>query len=180
MLLVFVIAAAFIYLFIGQTENALMVPINKLINAGTVSQQTAQAIAWNRNLTMALPILALIGAFVWSVIRGVGGRGDSYGGATFQSFFTGWIVLISCCLVGFMMSFTGGLVIDTLYTHLDNAGMIQSADISAEWNEAQASTMYQYINLYYLLCFLCPILGLAVFFQSIVRKTYGSRMTAGY
>lgn len=180
MLLIFIIVAAIVYLGVGQAENAVMEKANDLISQGKVSQQTKQAIEWNRNVTMALPILSLLGAFIWSVIRGVGGRGDSYGGATFQAYFTGWILLVLFCLVGFLMSFTGGLIIDSLYTGFDDAGLIQSPDISAEWNAAQESTMWTYVNFYYFICFLCPILGLLLFFQHMVRKTYGSRMTAGY
>lgn len=180
MLLIFLFVAAIVYLIIGQAENTVMDKVNAMITMGKVSQQTMQAIEWNRNLTMALPILSLLGAFIWSVIRGVGGRGDSYGGATFQAYFTGWVLLVMFCLVGFLASFMGGLIIDSLYTNLDNQGLIQSTDVSAEWNHAQASTMWTYINGYYLFCFCCPLLGLLLFFQHMVRKTYGSRMTAGY
>ena len=176
MLLTFIFIAAMIYLAIGGVENQFLDPMNKMINKGTISSQTQKAIEWNRTMTMALPVLALIGAFVWSVIRGVGGRGDSYGGATYQSFFSGYTMLILCCLVGFIMSFVGGIFIDTLYTSLDKQGLIQGDWMSADWKEVQSDTMWWPINFYYGLCAFVPLLGLFLFVQAIVRKTYGSRM----
>lgn len=180
MLLIFIFVAAIVYISVGQAENAVMDKVNDFISQGKVSLQTQQAIEWNRNVTMALPILSLLGAFIWSVIRGVGGRGDSYGGATFQAYFTGWVLLVLFCFCGFLLSFLGGFVIDSLYTGLDNANMINSTEVSTEWNTVQDETMWTYINGYYSLCFACPLLGLALFFQHVVRKTHGSRMTAGY
>jgi hypothetical protein len=176
MLLTFLFIAVMIYLAIGSVENQFLDPINTMINKGTISTQTKNAIEWQRNMTMTLPVLALIGAFVWSVIRGVGGRGDSYGGATYQSFHSGYTMLVLCCLVGFIMSFVGGVFIDTLYTGLDKRGLIQGDDMPEDWKIVQADTMWWPINGYFTLCFLTPLLGLFLFIQSIVRKTYGNRM----
>jgi len=181
MLVVFLFVAAIIYLAVIQVDNQILGIFNEQIADGTVSTQTSQAVNFNRQVGMYLPVLSLLGAFIWSVIRGVGGRGDSYGGATFQSFFTGWILLVLFCTVGFVMAFLGGMVLDNFYTSLDNAGLIDNPDVMTQkWADAQQSTMWTFVNGYYTLCYLCPIGGLVIFFQHIVRKTYGSRYTAGY
>jgi len=77
------------------------------------------------------------------------------------------------------MSFLGGYLIDTLYTELDKANMIQGTMITPEWNQAQQSTMFGFVNLYFGLCYITPCIGAVVFFQAIVRKTQGSRYTQG-
>lgn len=176
MLLTFLFIAVMIYLAIGGVENQFLEPINTMIGKGTISTQTKNAIEWQRNMTMTLPVLALIGAFVWSVVRGVGGRGDSYGGATYQSFFSGWTMLVLFCVTGFIMSFVGGIFIDSIYTAFDNRGLIQGDWMPEDWKIVQADTMWWPINAYYSLCFITPLFGLFLFIQSIVRRTYGNRM----
>lgn len=172
-MLVFLFAAGFLYLFIGQAENAMLEPINKMIAGGTVSQRTAQAIEWNRNVTLAIPILTLLGALIWSIMRGIQSR-DGYAAET-GAFWTGWVILVLCCLTGFIMSFAGGVVLDSLYTGMDRQGLIMSDDISPEWNAAQMSGFNQYSSLYYLLAGLTPILGIIIFIKSVVIRTVGSR-----
>ena len=177
MILVFLILGSITYLSMVYIDNAVMGQANKYIAEGKLSSQTVNAINFNRSLGMYLPVFMLLGAFVWSMIRGVGGRGDYAGGATYQAFYTGWVILVMCCMVGFMMSFLGGFLLDSLYTNLDKANLIQGTMISAEWNQVQQDTMWGYINFYYGLCYIVPCIGAVVFFQAIVRKTQGSRYT---
>ena len=179
MLLVFLILGSITYLSSMYFENSIMKIENKWIAEGKSSSQTVNAINFNRSIGMYLPVFMLLGAFIWAMLRGIGGRGDSGGGATYQAFYTGYVILVLCCLVGFIMSFLGGYLIDTLYTQLDKANMIQGTMITAEWNQAQQETMWGFINLYFGLCYIVPCIGAVVFFQAIVRKTQGSRYTQG-
>lgn len=180
MLLVFLILSAITYLSVIYFYNSVMTVENKYIVEGKSSSQTVNAINFNRSMGMYLPVFMLLGAFVWAMIRGVGGRGDFSGGATYQAFYTGWVIFVLCCMVGFMMSFLGGLLLDTLYTNLDKANMIQGTMISAAWNAAQDSQMWWFINAYFFLCYAVPCIGAVVYFQAIVRKTQGSRYIQGY
>jgi hypothetical protein len=78
------------------------------------------------------------------------------------------------------MSFLGGLLLDTLYTNLDKANLIQGTMISAEWNAAQDNLMWWFINAYFFLTYAVPCIGAVVYFQAIVRKTQGNRYIQGY
>lgn len=136
-----------------------------------MSQQTKNSMEFSRSIAMYLPVFMLIGAFLWSMLRSIGGSG-----ATYQSFYTGWVILFLCCLTGFYMAFLGGLMIDNLYTSLDSKGYIGSTEhMSLEWTTIQDNTMWWFINAYYFLCCLVSIIGIAVFFQSIVKSTFGNR-----
>ena len=125
MILVFIFLGAITSIAIVTVENRVLDVANDDITAGTMSEQTANALEFNKQMGMYLPVLIIIGAFVWSMIRGIGGRGDFAGGATYQAFYTGWVILVLCCMTGFLMSFLGGMIIDQFYTALDNANMIQ-------------------------------------------------------
>jgi hypothetical protein len=179
MILVFIFLGALMVVAFIVVENRVLDVANQDVIKGKMSQQTASAIEFNKQMGMYLPVLILIGVFVWSMIRGIGGRGDFGGGATFEAFYVGWIILLVCCLTGFMMSFLGGMIIDQFYTALDAANMIQGTMVSAEWNLAQENTMWTFINAYYFLCYLTPILGVIVYFKGIVKKTQGNRYIQG-
>jgi hypothetical protein len=179
MIVVFILLGAITSIAIVVVENRVIDIANVDITEGTMSQQTYNAIEFNKQMGMYLPVLILLGAFIWSMIRGIGGRGDSSGGATYQAFYTGWVILVLCCMTGFLMAFLGGTLLDRLYTSLDAANMIQGTMVSAAWNQAQEDTMWTFINAYYFLCYLTPCLGAIVYFQAIVRKTTGNRYIQG-
>lgn len=170
MLLCFLVLGAFTYLCIVALYNGVIGVANTDITAGATSQQTKNAMSFNRDVAMYLPVVMIIGAFVWSAVRGIGGSG-----ATYQSFYTGYVVLIICCITAFIMAFAGGMLIDRLYTNLDSLGYIQGSAIPADWGIVQGNTMWWFINLFYFLCYMVPFLGLAVFFQSIAKRTSGSQ-----
>jgi len=176
--LVFLIFGAITILTIFALQNGMMPVINQFIMQGKVSSQTANAISFVRTITMALPIIALLGCFLWAMMRGVQSRDGM--APTSTAFYTGWIVLVSCCIISFLMAFLGGFVIDSLYTELDKANLIQGTAISAEWNSIQNSTMFFYINAYFALTAIVPCLGIVVFFKSVVWRTVGSRYMGGY
>jgi len=174
MLLVFLILGAFSYLCVITLYNGIITPANADIASGMTSEQTKNALFFNRDIAMYMPVFMLIGAFIWAMVRGIGGSG-----ATYQSFYTGWVIFILCCIVGFLMSFAGGMLIDRLYTNLDDQGYIQGPKISTEWATAQGETMWWFINLFYFLCYMVPCLGGAVFFQGIAKRTSGSQYIRG-
>ena len=180
-LILFIFVAACTVVIVYELENTLFTEIiNPFIQAGTMSQQTSNAINFQRNIGLGLPIVALLGGLIWSFMRGFGSRDGNSTGVSSGSFYTGWVILISLCLIGFLMSFLGGTIIDKLYSSLDSANMIQGTMVSDEWNAAQAGTMWGFINSFYALCYLCPILGLIIFVKSVVVRTYGDRYYGGY
>ena len=174
MLLVFLILGAFSYFCVIALYNGVIEIANDDITAGLTSDQTKQAMAFNRELCMYMPVFMIIGAFVWAMVRGIGGSG-----ATYQSFYTGWVIFFVCCITGFLMAFSGGMLIDRLYQSLDEAGYIQGAHISTDWADAQGATAFWFINLFYFMCYMIPVLGGAVFIQGIAKRTSGNQYIRG-
>ena len=171
MICIFLLLGAISWMAMSYAMNDTLGIANENIAKSQMSQQTKNTMEFSRSIAMYLPVFMLIGAFVWSMLRGIGGSG-----ATYQSFYTGWVIFFLCCLVGFYMAFLGGLMIDSLYTSLDEKGFIaNTSHMSAEWSDAQDTTMWWFINAYYFLCDLVSVIGCVVFFQSIVKGTFGNR-----
>jgi hypothetical protein len=104
-ILIFLIFGGITILAVFALENNAMTQINNFISQGTVSSQTANAITFQRNIGMGLPIIALLGAFLWGMMRGVQSRSREE--PTSSAFYTGWIILISCCVTGFLLAWCG-------------------------------------------------------------------------
>lgn len=171
MIVLFLLLGAISWMAMSFVMNETISVANDNIADSKMSQQTKNTMDVARTIAMYLPVFMLIAAFIWSMLRGIGGSG-----ATYQSFYTGWVIFFLCCLVGFYMAFLGGLLIDNLYTELDNHSYIgNTTHMSAAWVDAQESTMWWFINAYYFLCCFVSIIGAFVFFQSIVRSTFGNR-----
>jgi len=93
----------------------------------------------------------------------------------FQVFGRGFIIMIVLMSLGILMSFAGGTIID-LFTMGHTGDLItNSSGVTPSWKAVQNNTMWWFINLYYGLCYLLPLLGIAVFIQSILPVTTGDR-----
>jgi len=170
----FLILGALSYFCTMAIYNVVIEKENVFIAANQTSLATKNALAFNRDMGMYMPVFMLIGVFIWAMVRGIGGSG-----ATFQTFYFGYVILFLCCFISFLMSFAGGVFIDRLYITLDEQGYIGAAWMSADWVSAQ-NMVFQFMNMYYGLCFIVPFIGLAMFFQSIAKRTSGSQYIRGY
>lgn len=171
----FILLGAFSYFCTMAIYNSVISTENSMINAGTSSEATKDAMSFNRDIALYLPVIMLIGVFIWAMVRGIGGSG-----ATFQTFYFGYTILFLCCFVSLLMAFAGGIYIDNFYSALDDRGMIGSPGLSEEWSSVQIPNLYTLMNMFYGLCYIIPFVGLAVFFQSIARRTSGSQYIRGY
>lgn len=171
MLCVFLFLGAISWMAMSYAMNETIDIANENIGKSMMSDQTKNTMEFARSIGMYLPVFMLIGAFVWAALRSIGGSG-----ATYQSFYTGFVIMFLCCLTGFYMAFLGGLLIDSLYINLYEDGFIGSTQyMSATWVATQENTMWWFINAYYFLCCFVSVIGGVVFFQSIVRSTFGNR-----
>jgi hypothetical protein len=166
----FLILGAFTYFCTMAIYNVVILKENTFIEGNMTSEATKQALTFNRDMGMYMPVFMLVGVFVWAMVRGIGGSG-----ATFQTFYFGYVILFLCCFVSFLMAFAGGAFIDRYYMAMDDRGFIGAPGLPAIWAAAQENYMYQFMNMFYGLCFIVPFIGLAVFFQSIAKRTSGSQ-----
>jgi hypothetical protein len=73
------------------------------------------------------------------------------------------------------MSFAGGTLIDILTMGETGQTLLNNSQVSADFKASQVGTMFWFINLYYFLCYAIPLLGIAIFIQSILPRTSGDR-----
>lgn len=144
--------------------------INPMIAAGQVSEQTAAATAWDVNfIRYAPPIMLLFGfcfAINWAIYRSGGGP------TTFSTFWWGFVAFLLFCVVGLILTFFGGYLID--YIHEDSAswpGQDSNFANDSLW------TVYWFINCYYFVCYCIPVLGAIIFGQSLVKRVRMSGYT---
>lgn len=137
--------------------------INPYIVQGLVSLQTSNVTAWNVNfIRFAVPIFLLFGfvfAINWSIYKSGGGM------ATFSTFWWGFLTFIIFCVGGLVMGFWGGYLLDTVVeesNHLpyQNTPMAATMQTDINW----------FINLFYFICYLIPVIGAVIFGQSIVKR----------
>ena len=90
--------------------------------------------------------------------------------AEFGTFYFGFLAFVICCLVGLVMSWIGGGLIDTLHeTGKDLPG--SDSDFA---NDTQGQ-VYWAMNLYYFLMYVIPVIGAVIFGQSILKRVRQSR-----
>ncbi len=66
---VFIAGVALIYLTFTPMMNAAIGEANALIGEGHIGAQTAGAMGWSLGWFGAIPIIALLGIFVWAYVR---------------------------------------------------------------------------------------------------------------
>jgi hypothetical protein len=68
-------------------------------------------------------------------------------------------------VIGILMSFAGGTVIDTMVDGFTAAGVY---DVPAAWDSTgRVNTL---INLYYFVMYLIPLIGIAIFFTTVLKR----------
>ena len=90
---------------------------------------------------------------------------------SFQQFVIGFSLMLVAILLAIVMSWIGGQLIDGFYGGNYMPDSVLSYANKTEFYEA-ASTMgveLYYINLFYLMCFALPILGVLLFWQSLFK-----------
>ena len=81
------------------------------------------------------------------------------------TFWRGLLVFFFCIMLSLLLFWSGGLVIDNLH---EKAGDLPGSD--SNFAKTAGGQVYFFINCFYGLCYIIPILGLAIFLQSIVKK----------
>ena len=107
--------------------------------------------------------------------------------ASVQQYLIGFILLVAAGLTGFILSWQGGMVMDMFFNNGTAMGMssLSNKDQVAVSNTTfyktssnGAGTMPFVMNIFYFGCYFIPLLGVAWYWQSLVKyqsyDTYGS------
>lgn len=89
--------------------------------------------------------------------------------SNFRDIWGGFIIMVACCIFGLIMALVGGIILDETFGHLDSLGWFDNAD--SDWTENGTwGNLFTTMNLYYFMCFLFPIVGIACFIKSIIAS----------
>jgi hypothetical protein len=145
-------------------DTILTAVINPYITAGSVSLQTANTVAWNVNiLRYCVPVILVFGfvfAINWAIYKTGGGL------TTFSTFWWGFVAFIIFTVAGLIMAFFGGMILDLFTNEIAQTLPYQDTAMA----EKMQQDIFWFINFYYLACDLMPVLGAAIWGQSIVKR----------
>jgi hypothetical protein len=88
--------------------------------------------------------------------------------SNFKDIWGGFYLMVACCVLGLILAFAGGYVLDRLYGGLDDMGLIDSTN--PDWTNGSWEVLGGAMNLYYFFCFLLPIIGIACFIKTIIAR----------
>lgn len=165
MLMLYFAGAIMIWMAYGTVYDTLLVSvINPHISDGSLSMQTVNTMAWNVNiLRYCVPVILVFG-FVFSINWAIYKTGG--GLATFSTFWWGFIAFIIFTVAGLIMAFFGGMIIDMFTNQIAQTLPYQDTAMAV----LMQRDIYWFINFYYLACDLMPVLGAAIWGQSIVKR----------
>jgi uncharacterized membrane protein len=102
---------------------------------------------------------------------------------SFQQYVVGATLFFVAILTGIIMSWVGGQLIDGFYNNELNDSLITYAQGPFYDATANMGEMTYFVNLFYLLCYILPILGCFMLWQSLVKyqsaEYYGGMFASG-
>ena len=108
---------------------------------------------------------------------------------SFQQYVVGATLLFVAILTGIVMSWIGGQLIDGFYANsLNGQPLVPDSLITYAQGPFYTATsgmteMIYFVNLFYALCYVLPLLGCALLWQSLVKyqsaEYYGSMFASG-
>jgi hypothetical protein len=88
--------------------------------------------------------------------------------SNFRDVWGGFVIMVYCCILGLVLALAGGMVIDRLYTGLDNMDWFDDAD--PDWSGDDWGDLHATLNLYYWFCMAIPLVGVACFVKSVLAR----------
>ncbi len=86
--------------------------------------------------------------------------------SNFRDVWSGFLIMVFFCMVGVLWSYVGGMLIDQTYYYLQSRNMFPAN--GSEW--ANAGDINFIVNLHYGICYFFPILGIALFIRTVIRR----------
>lgn len=84
---------------------------------------------------------------------------------SFAAVWQGFVIMIISIVIGVLMSFAGGTVIDSTVDGFTSAGVY---DVPAGWDTTRQINIL--INIYYFIMYLIPTIGIAIFLTTVVKR----------
>jgi hypothetical protein len=165
--MIFLYLISAVLLWMGWAEiydTFLAAAINPALASGSLSLQTANAISWNVNIIRYCIPVVLIFGLIFAVNYAVYKTGGNE--ASFQSFYLGFLVFLIFTIGALFMAFFGGMIIDVFTNHVAQTLPMQNTPMATQMQQ----DLFWFVNLYYLVCDLLPVLGGAIWGQSILKK----------
>ena len=85
--------------------------------------------------------------------------------SNFDDLWGGFCVMLTLCVMGLILSMFGGYLADNLWKQFDLAGAV---DLNDNWRSIGTQNMA--LNIYYLVCCLFPVVGIASFIKTVIRR----------
>ena len=85
--------------------------------------------------------------------------------SNFDDLYQGFVIMISFCIVGIILALFGGYILDMVFKYFDAAGVL---DVPPNWQTMGSS--YVVMNIWYLWCGLFPVIGIAAFIKTLIRR----------
>ena len=99
--------------------------------------------------------------------------------ASIQSVAIGFVIFVTCIATSWLLAYTGGSTIDRVYNESQEYVLDHpSVDTTAFYQETKNLALGP-INLFYLLIYGLPIIGLVILYQSVVRYQGQDTLMAG-
>ena len=83
----------------------------------------------------------------------------------FVTVWEGFVIMVVCIIVGIIMSFAGGTILESMIDGYTTAGVY---DVPAEWNPMGGVNTL--VNIYFFLMYLIPVIGIACFIISVLKR----------
>ncbi len=84
---------------------------------------------------------------------------------SFSALWQGFIIMVISIVIGVLMSFAGGVVIDTMIDGFTLAGVF---DVPAEWDSLGRVNLL--VNIYFFIMYLIPLIGIGNFFITVFKR----------
>ncbi len=87
--------------------------------------------------------------------------------SNFRDLWGGFVIMVVACFMGLVMALVGGMVLDNVFTGVDDLGWFD--EYGNTW-DSDWGNMFSLVNLYYFLCALFPIVGIACFVKTVIAR----------
>lgn len=176
MLVVFLGLAGALWLCWSYVVDVFLIAfINPHIATGQTSLQTRNSAEWAVNfIRYGMPIILLfwfVTGINWAIIHSSGGVPNR------SSFWLGVCVFFTFCLGGLIMSSAGGLMLDRIVEDTRDLPYQCHGTGDTGIGCRMQQDIYFLINSYYLVCYLIPVIGAVLFFQSVMKRESTSAFT---